>query len=172
MLGALGYALAAEEMLLDLPNAGWIVVASGSAGTQAGLVAGLTALGHDAQVIGIDVDAEAQRVAGDVRVIGRQAAALLGAEARWDDARVEVADGWSAGAYGVADAATEDAIRLAARLEGLALDPVYTGKSMAGLIGLARAGRFNDDRPVIWIHTGGGPGIFAYPQTMARAAAG
>ena len=171
-LGALGYALAAEEVLLDLPNAGWIVVASGSAGTQAGLVAGLAALGHDARVIGIDVDAEAERVAGEVRAIGRQAAALLGVEDRWDDTRVEVAAGWSAGAYGVADAATEEAIRLAARLEGLALDPVYTGKSMAGLIGLARAGRFDDARPVVWIHTGGGPGIFAYLETMARVADG
>jgi L-cysteate sulfo-lyase len=171
-LGAVGYALAAEEIVLQAPDVGWIVFASGSAGTQAGLVAGLIALGHDAQAIGVDVDAEADHVAAEVRRIGREAAALLGVEQRWDDARVEVADGWSAGAYGVADAATEEAIRLAARLEGLALDPVYTGKSLAGLIGMARAGRFRDGRPVVWIHTGGGPGIFAYPQTMARAAAG
>ena len=166
-LGALGYALAAEEIVRLRPDVGWIVHASGSAGTQAGLLAGLLALEHSARVIGIDVDAQPARVADDVRRMGG-AAALLGIEHRWDDARVDVAGDWSAGRYGVADAETEAAIRLAARTEGLALDPVYTGKAMAGLIGLGREGRFGDGRPVVWIHTGGGPGIFAYPAAMAR----
>jgi 1-aminocyclopropane-1-carboxylate deaminase/D-cysteine desulfhydrase-like pyridoxal-dependent ACC family enzyme len=88
---------------------------------------------------------------------------------QWDDACVEVAHGWCGQAYGVADATTEEAIALAARLEGFALDPVYAGKGMAGLIGLARAGRFGRDETVVWIHTGGAPGMFAYPVTMARA---
>jgi L-cysteate sulfo-lyase len=96
------------------------------------------------------------------------AARQLGVADRWDDARVDVAAGWSGPAYGVADATTEEAIRLAARCEGLALDPVYSGKGMAGLIGLARQGRFRDGGPVVWIHTGGSPGIFAHPATMAR----
>jgi L-cysteate sulfo-lyase len=100
--------------------------------------------------------------------VGREAATMLGLGARWDDTLVEVAGGWSGPAYGVPDATTEEAIRLAARLEGLALDPVYSGKGMAGLIGLARQGRFRDSGPVVWIHTGGSPGIFAYPETMAR----
>jgi 1-aminocyclopropane-1-carboxylate deaminase/D-cysteine desulfhydrase-like pyridoxal-dependent ACC family enzyme len=73
-------------------------------------------------------------------------------------------------AYGEADVFTDEAIRLAARLEGLALDPVYSGKGMAGLIGLARQGRFGTGGSVVWIHTGGGPGIFAYPTTMGRLA--
>jgi len=169
-LGALGYALAAEEIVRELPDVGWIVHASGSAGTQAGLLAGILALGHSARVIGIDVDAQPDRVAADVRRVGREAAALLKVEDRWSDSLVEVVGDWSAGHYGVADAQTEDAIRVAARLEGLALDPVYTGKAMAGLMGLARQGRFKDGRPVVWIHTGGGPGIFAYPAAMARLA--
>jgi 1-aminocyclopropane-1-carboxylate deaminase/D-cysteine desulfhydrase-like pyridoxal-dependent ACC family enzyme len=101
--------------------------------------------------------------------LGREAAALLGCAATWDDDLVEVAGGWSGPAYGIPSITTEDAIRLAARLEGLALDPVYSGKGMAGLIGLARDGHFADGGPVVWIHTGGSPGIFAYPQTMARA---
>jgi L-cysteate sulfo-lyase len=171
-LGAMGYALAAEEIVRDLPDVAWIVHASGSAGTQAGLLAGLLAMGHPARVIGVDVDAQAPRVAADVRRVGREAAALLGCGDRWDDGSVEVAGDWSGPAYGVPDAATEEAIRLAARLEGLALDPVYSGKGMAGLVGLSRAGRFASGGPVVWIHTGGGPGIFAYPETMARAAAG
>lgn len=166
-LGAMGYVVAAEEILKARPDVGWIVHGSGSAGTQAGLVVGLLALQHEARVIGIDVDAQAERVRGDVCRVGREAAALLRL-ATWDDALVEVAGGWSGPAYGVADATTEEAIRLAARLEGLALDPVYSGKGMAGLIGLARQGRFKDGKPVVWIHTGGSPGIFAYPETMAR----
>lgn len=167
-LGAMGYVLAAEEIIRDCPDVAWIVHASGSAGTQAGLVAGLLAFGHAAQVIGIDVDAQAARVRADVCRVGREVARMLGIAERWDDARVEVAAGWSGPAYGVADAATEDAIRVAARCEGLALDPVYSGKGMAGLIGLARHGRFRDGGPVVWIHTGGSPGMFAYPTTMAR----
>jgi L-cysteate sulfo-lyase len=164
----MGYALAAEEIVRDCPDAAWIVHGSGSAGTQAGLLAGLLALGHGARVIGIDVDAQPARVKADVCRVGREAAALLGVADRWDDARVEVAADWSGPAYGIADATTEEAIRLAARYEGLALDPVYAGKGMAGLIGLARQGRFKGSAPVVWIHTGGAPGIFAYPETMAR----
>jgi L-cysteate sulfo-lyase len=148
-LGAMGYALAAEEIVTQMPEVVWIVHASGSAG--------------------VDVDAQPARVAADVRRVGREAAGLLGVAARWDDACVEVAGAWCGPAYGVADAATDEAIALAARLEGFALDPVYAGKGMAGLIGLARAGRFGRDEPVVWIHTGGVPGIFAYPDTMARA---
>jgi L-cysteate sulfo-lyase len=123
---------------------------------------------HHAQVIGIDVDAEPARVRADVRRVGRDAAALLGVADRWDDSAVEVAGDWSGPAYGIADGSTDEAIRLAARLAGLALDPVYSGKGMAGLIGLTRQGRFQAGGAIVWIHTGGGPGIFAYPATMAR----
>ncbi|HYZ24280.1 MAG TPA: D-cysteine desulfhydrase family protein [Rhodopila sp.] len=168
-LGAMGYVLAAEEIVRDLPEVAWIVHASGSAGTQAGLLAGLLAMGHKARVIGVDVDAQAARVHADVCRVGREATRLLGCGAAWDDAVVEIAGNWSGPTYGVADAATEEAVRLAAQLEGLALDPVYSGKGMAGLIGLAREGRFAAGGPVVWIHTGGSPGIFAYPETMARA---
>lgn len=168
-LGAMGYALAAEEIVRDLPDVTWIVHASGSAGTQAGLLTGLLAMGHPARVVGVDVDAQAARVRADVCRVGREAAAMLGCAAKWDDSLVEVVGRWSGPAYGVADATTEEAVHLAAQLEGLALDPVYSGKGMAGLIGLAREGRFAGGRSVLWIHTGGSPGIFAYPETMARS---
>lgn len=169
-LGAMGYVLAAEEIVRDCPDVTWIIHGSGSAGTQAGLLAGLLALDHPANVIGVDVDAQAARVASDVQRVGREAAAMLGVEDRWNHCKVEIAGDWSGPAYGEPDASTEEAIRLAARLEGLALDPVYSGKGMAGLIGLARQGRFRTGGPVVWIHTGGSPGIFAYPTTMARLA--
>jgi Pyridoxal-phosphate dependent enzyme len=106
--------------------------------TQSGLLAGLLALGHSARVIGVDVDAQASRVTKDVQGIGREAAAMLGVEERWIDSRVEVAADWSGPAYGEADASTEEAIRLAARLEGLPLDPVYSGKGMAGAFSRVR----------------------------------
>jgi L-cysteate sulfo-lyase len=167
-LGAMGYVVAAEEIVRDCPATAHIVHGSGSGGTQAGLVAGLLALGHSARVIGVDVDAQPARVRADVCRVGREVAGLLGVADRWHDDLVEVARDWSAGAYGMADATTREAIGLAARLEGLALDPVYAGKGMAGLIGLARAGRFRDGGPVVWVHTGGSPGIFAYPETMGR----
>jgi L-cysteate sulfo-lyase len=170
-LGAMGYALAAEEIIHQCPNVTWIVHASGSAGTQAGLLAGLLALEHPARVIGVDVDAQPERVRSDACAIGRSASALLGIESRWRDGRVEVVAQWNAGSYGLADETTEEAIRLASRLEGLALDPVYAGKGMAGLIGLARQGRFAADDVVVWINTGGLPGMFAYPDTMARVSA-
>jgi L-cysteate sulfo-lyase len=73
-------------------------------------------------------------------------------------------------AYGVPDSTTLEAIGLAARLEAFALDPVYSGKGMAGLIGLVRQGRFSPRDVVVWLHTGGAPGLFAYPAAMARAA--
>jgi L-cysteate sulfo-lyase len=98
-------------------------------------------------------------------------AALLGIERHWQDEHVEVAAEWSAGAYGVADETTEEAILLAARTEALPLDPVYAGKGMAGLIGQTRRRRFVADDVVVWIHTGGLPGLFAYPETMTRLSA-
>lgn len=172
-LGALGYARMVLELLRQCADRSiaptHLVHASGSAGTQAGITAMLAALDHPLHCVGVDVDAQPDRVAADVRRVGREAAALLGAASVWDDRRVEVIGGFAGPAYGVPDEATLEAIRLAARLEALALDPVYSGKGMAGLIGLIRAGRFHRDHTVIWLHTGGVPGIFAYPAAMARA---
>jgi L-cysteate sulfo-lyase len=167
-LGAMGYFAAAEEIVRDLPDIRWIVHSSGGAGTQACLIAGLLTPGHLAKVNGIDVDAQPERVRADVCRVGREVAVLLGGGDRWHDGLVDVTGDWSAGGYGVAAPSTEEAIRLAAGTEALALDPVYTGKGMARLIGLARRGRFRTEEAVLWIHTGGVPGIFAYPETMAR----
>jgi L-cysteate sulfo-lyase len=169
-IGAMGYILAAEEIVRQCPSVGWIAHASGSAGTQAGLLAGLLALGYSTRVIGIDVDAQADRVRRDVKRVGYEVASFLEVQDRWAEGRVKVFGEWSGPAYGEPDASTDEAILMAARLEGLALDPVYTGKGMAGLIGLARKGWFKDGAPVVWIHTGGSPGIFAYPQRVARLA--
>lgn len=174
-LGAMGYARMIMELLqqcstLDIRPA-YLVHASGSAGTQAGIVAMLAALKHPMRCIGVDVDCQPARVAADVKLVGRDAAVLLGAEASWADELVEIAADFAGPAYGVPDASTLEAIGLAARLEALVLDPVYSGKGMAGLIGLVRAGRFSAQEVVVWLHTGGAAGIFAYPAVMAKAAA-
>ena len=122
-------------------------------------------------MIGVDVDAQAVRVAGDVRRVGREAAGPFGVAERWVDACVEVAGVVRPG-YGVPDTTTDEAISLAARLEGLALDPVYAGKGMAGLIGLARAGRFGRGQALCGFIPAAFRGVFAYPDTMARASNG
>jgi L-cysteate sulfo-lyase len=152
------------------PN--YIVHASGSGGTQGGITAALAALGRPIRCIGIDIDAQPMRVRADVARVSREAAGFLGVDNLWSDDVVEVAAGFAGPSYGIPDVATLEAIRVAARLEGLALDPVYAGKGMRGLIGLIQSGRFKPDDTIVWLHTGGVPSIFAYSDEMNRAAIG
>jgi L-cysteate sulfo-lyase len=111
-------------------------------------------------VVGIDIDAEPERVKADVIAYGRAAAELLGHA--FDDANVEVVAGHAGPAYGVPHQATVEAIRLGAALEALVLDPVYSGKGLAGLIALIRDGRWTKNQDIVFIHTGGAPALFAY----------
>jgi L-cysteate sulfo-lyase len=168
-LGAVGYATAAAEIARQSAALGFapaaIVHCSGSAGTQAGLVVGAAACLPKTQVVGIDIDAEPERVRADVHAYGAAAAALL--EYEFDAARVDVVAGHAGPAYGVPHAATVEAIKLAGRLEALALDPVYSGKGLAGLIALVRDGRWTADDDVVFIHTGGAPALFAYRGLLA-----
>lgn len=158
-LGAIGYVDMTLELLAQCEMSGieptYIVHASGTGGTQAGILITLAALHSPVHCIGIDVDAEAPRVKQDVRRIGREAATLLDVDRAWDDTLVEVVPDYAGPWYGVPDATTLEAIRLAARSEAIALDPVYAGKGMAGLLGLIRKGRFQTRDVVVWIHTGG-----------------
>jgi L-cysteate sulfo-lyase len=126
-VGAIGYARMLLELLDQCAGAGvspsHIVLASGSGGTQAGIVAAIAALRHPMRCIGIDIDCEPQRVREDVLRLGRQVVTRLSAQENWRDDLVEVADGFAGPMYGVPDEATLEAIRLAARCEGLTLDP-------------------------------------------------
>ncbi|HSD60196.1 MAG TPA: pyridoxal-phosphate dependent enzyme, partial [Burkholderiales bacterium] len=97
------------------------------------------------------------------------AARALGAESPLPRKAVEVLGGYFGPGYGLPCAEMEEALLLAARLEGLVLDPVYTGKAMAGLIGLARSGRLTRGDTVAFLHTGGLPGLFAYPDLFPLA---
>jgi L-cysteate sulfo-lyase len=163
-LGAVAYASTVVEIAQQSADSGFtpsaIVHCSGSGATQAGLAVGAAACLPTSRVIGIDIDAEPERVEADVVSYARAAAQLI--DLPFDTHNVEVVAGHAGPAYGVPHAATIEAIKLGARLEALVLDPVYSGKGMAGLIALVKAGRWSSDDHVVFIHTGGGPALFAY----------
>lgn len=163
-LGAVAYASTIAEIAAQATVLGFVPAAvvhcSGSAGTQAGLVVGAGSCLPDTQIVGMDIDAEPERVRADVISYGRAAAALL--ERPFDESDAEVIAGHAGPDYGVPHAATLEAIKLGARLEGLVLDPVYSGEGLAGLIALARAGRWTADHDVVFIRMGGAPALFAY----------
>jgi D-cysteine desulfhydrase family pyridoxal phosphate-dependent enzyme len=159
--GALGYVDAARELARQLAEpVEWIVVADGSGGTHAGLLAGLEPA--ETRVLGIDVGTRPDL---DERVpeLAAATAAAIGRAAPEGDAHIDHTR-FGAG-YGQPTPECLEAIRAAARLEGLILDPVYTGKAMAGLVGWIREGRFNDRQSVLFWHTGGAPALFAGSYT-------
>jgi len=167
-LGAVAYAstiaeIAEQSRALGVRPAA-IVHCTGSAGTQAGLVVGASIAMRGTRIIGIDIDAEPERVRADVIAYASAAADLIGT--RFDENDVEVVAGHAGPAYGVPHAATIEAIRLAGALEALSLDPVYSGKGLAGLIALVRQGRWQADMDVIFVHTGGAPALFAYQSVL------
>src|SRR5262249_9632213 len=163
-LGAIAYAstiveIAEQSRALGVRPAA-IVHSTGSAGTQAGLVVGASVAMHETRIIGIDIDAEPERVRSDVIAYASAAADLIGS--RFDENDVEVVAGHAGPAYGVPHAATIEAVKLAGALEALPVDPVYSGKGLAGLIALIRERRWLSETDVIFIHTGGEPALFAY----------
>lgn len=168
-LGAIAYATTIAEIECQAAAQGCnpvaIVHCSGSGGTQAGLVVGASIAMPDTRIVGIDIDAEPDRVRADVMRFAREAANRL--DIPFDEASVDVVAGHAGPAYGVPHAATIEAIRLAGRLEALTLDPVYSGKGLAGLIALIREGRWGKDDDVVFINTGGAPALFAYQSALA-----
>jgi L-cysteate sulfo-lyase len=166
--GALGYVRCAEELDSAPIPIDWIVHATGSTGTQAGLVAGLSLRNSDARVLGISVRQKEDRQCAAVHDLACRTAALLGAaeDAIPRDA-VLVDDRWVGGGYGVPTDAMVDAVRLLATTEGILLDPVYSGKGLAGLLGNIADGRFTEDQNVVFVHTGGSVGLFGYRSTFS-----
>ena len=165
-LGGLGYAGCAFELIeqaaaMDLAIDA-VVLASGSGGTQGGLVAGLIAAGSDIAAIGIDIDAAPAEVEANVRRVAAGTLDLLGVAGGVAAGAVTVNPDHAGEAYGKPTPAMVEAVTLLARLEGLVLDPVYTGKAMAGLIDLVRQGAFEPTAMVVFVHTGGLPALFAY----------
>jgi L-cysteate sulfo-lyase len=167
-LGAVAYATTISEIEPQAALLGFVPAAivhcTGSAGTQAGLVVGAAVAMPNTRIVGIDIDAEPARVRADVVTFAREAANLL--DLPFDEATVEVLAGHAGPAYGVPHGATIEAIRLAGQLEALPLDPVYSGKGLAGLIALIRQGRWRKDEDVVFLHTGGAPALFAYHSAL------
>lgn len=158
-VGALGYVRAAAELREQAEEAfgalGVVVVAAGSGGTHAGLAAGL---GDHGLILGVDVGARPD-LDDQVPVKAAEVAALAGMAP--PAGRAVVDHGRVGGGYGSATDDGREAVLLAARLEGLILDPVYTGKAMAGLVAARRDGRIAADTPTVFVHTGGMPALFA-----------
>lgn len=166
-VGALGYVNCAGELRDRFAEQGLdvqaIVHACSSGGTQAGLMCGLWG---QIDVVGINVyDLDVDNMKKKVADLCRQVDELLDVEPKAGD--VTLIDDYLGEGYGLPTEAMKEAVALVARLEGILLDPVYTGKAMAALIGLVRSGYFDTGRPVVFLHTGGSPGLFAYPEVFA-----
>ncbi len=174
-IGALGYVdcareivVQADEMDLEVHR---IVTATGSAGTHAGLVAGLAVMGADIPVLGIGVRAPKEKQEANVFKLAEETAALLGQPGRVTRDMVVADCDYVGEGYGLIDQGVIDALTLAARLDGIVLDPVYSGKAMKGLIALARAGQFRGET-VVFLHTGGAQGLFGYQSEIEGALSG
>jgi D-cysteine desulfhydrase family pyridoxal phosphate-dependent enzyme len=167
-LGALGYVRAMRELAGQVgPGPFQIVTAVGSCGTFAGLTLGARLFAPGARVVGISVSRTARQIADRTAELVAESAGILGISPP-DLGVPEVHDCFHE-AYGVATESGADAIRVSARLDGLLLDPVYTGKSMAGLFALARAGALDPGVPVVFLHTGGLPILFAVDLPLENA---
>jgi D-cysteine desulfhydrase family pyridoxal phosphate-dependent enzyme len=172
-VGAAAYALAFQELAAQMAALGLhfdrVLFASSSGGTHAGLIVGARACGYRGQVLGISVDKTGGHLRQTVAKLLAPTADYLGLDLDLGPADVQAEDGYLGGGYGVVTAAEREAIRLAASREGLLLDPVYTGKAMAGLIGLIRRSQIGPGERVLFWHTGGTPALFAYAPDLLEA---
>jgi D-cysteine desulfhydrase family pyridoxal phosphate-dependent enzyme len=160
-IGAAAFVFAMKEMLNQNPDFDWVIIASSSGGTQAGMAVGQRMFGYQGQVLGISVDNPAvelkERVAGLAGVTIR----ALGEQDEFSPDEILVNDEFLGEGYGIMGAPEVEALTLFARYEGLLLDPVYTGRAAAGLIELIRSGFFTADQNVLFWHTGGTTALFA-----------
>jgi L-cysteate sulfo-lyase len=170
--GALGYVNCAFELVAQANDRGLaiaqIVTATGSAGTQAGLITGLKALNAGIPLLGIGVRAPKEKQEENVFALAQKTAEKLGCPGVVSRADVVADCSYVGAGYGIPRADTLEAIRMFAQLEGILLDPVYSGKGAAGLIDLARKGRFAKGQRVVFLHTGGAAGLFGYDAVFAE----
>jgi D-cysteine desulfhydrase/L-cysteate sulfo-lyase len=167
-LGSLGYVSCAEEIINQSHQLNvsfdQIVLASGSAGTQAGTLAGLIALQQDIPVLGVCVSRSGLEQQKLVEKLLIQTLYLLNIDDFCLVDKVKANGNYYGQGYGLCTDRMIQAVRLAAQLEGLLLDPVYTGKAMAGLIDLCQQGAFKPEYNILFLHTGGSQGLFAYRE--------
>ncbi|MCA4131573.1 1-aminocyclopropane-1-carboxylate deaminase [Arthrobacter sp. M4] len=165
-LGGLGFANWATEVAEQEKALGiffdTIVVCSVTGSTQAGMIAGFAGQDRPRRVVGIDASAKIDETREQVARIARNTAKLIGLERDLRDDEITVLEGWAGDFYGIPVDSTLNAIRLTGRLEGLIIDTVYEGKSMAGLIDLVSSGDIPKDSNVLFAHLGGQPALNAY----------
>ena len=169
-VGALGYVNAAFELIaqandLDL-KASHVVTATGSAGTQAGLVVGMAAMNCAVPLLGIGVRAPKEQQEKAVYELAVHTATHMNLAGIMKRENVVANTDYVGPGYGLPTEGMIDAVNLVARLEGILLDPVYSGKAMDGFIQLTRSGFFTKDSDVVFLHTGGAAGLFAYPAAF------
>jgi D-cysteine desulfhydrase len=171
-LGALGYVACAHEIAAQSFELGVsfdaIVVASGSCGTHSGLIVGVRHANFDAPITGINVRRTRAEQEGNLFRLAVETAKLLEVEAP-KASEVTALDEWVGPGYSLPTDEMIEAVRMAARTESVLLDPVYSGKAMAGLIGLIRRGRFKRGERVLFVHTGGSPALYAYQKAFEQA---
>lgn len=168
-IGALGYVACADEILQQSLESGVsfdaIICASGSGGTHAGLLAGLIPQGGP-PVEGISVRFNSARQRERLTPLLNSTLELLGTPAAGGEERISVRDQYVGDGYSIPTEAMVEAVRLLARTEAVLLDPVYTGKAMAGLIDLVRNGHWAASDNILFVHTGGAPALFAYEDVL------
>ncbi len=171
-LAVSGYIEAAEEIWQQLLKqkiaARYIIVPSASGATYAGLLLGVKLLSLPLKIIGIATYEGKDTLVSKIVDSANQTAKFLGLDMTVAPEEIEVYDDYLGEGYGIMTRECEDAIRLVAQTEGIFLDPIYTGKAMAGLIDLVKKGRFKPTDTVVFIHTGGIPALFAYHKEIAR----
>jgi D-cysteine desulfhydrase len=169
-LGALGYVSCAEEILAQTYELGLrldhIVCASGSTGTHAGLICGLVGNNSHIPLTGINVRRPRQEQEPNVYKLAQETAALLGIPGGIPREAITALGDWVGPGYSLPTPEMAEAVRMLAQVEGILLDPVYTGKAMAGLIALVRGGTFKAGQRVLFVHTGGAPALYAYQSVL------
>lgn len=173
-VGAAAYAAAFAELSEQLAaadqDAQHVVFATSSGGTQAGLAVGARATGYTGRLHGISVDQPATPLRQLLAQLATATAQHLGLAMAFEPQQFIVHDDYIGGGYGVVGDAEREAIGLLARSEGLLVDPVYTGRALAGLIDLIRQGQFDEHETVVFWHTGGLPALFAYAKALVSLA--
>jgi len=169
-VGAAGFVAAMEELDAQAKaralRVDRVVFASSSFGTQAGLCVGAKAVGFGGQLAAIAIDSRRDELQAGVAAIATATIRRLGREMAFGPAEVVAYDGYLGAGYAVMGAPEREAISLVARSEGILLDPVYTGRAMAGLIDLIRTGVFGKDETIVFWHTGGAAALFAYAEEL------
>jgi D-cysteine desulfhydrase len=160
-IGALGYAFAMQEVLEQGVNVDWMIFATSSGGTQAGLVLGQRLFGYQGKVLGISIDASKPWLSEHVAVLASDASEKLVGRIPFSPAAVLVNDHYCSPGYGVLTDLERNAIHLFAKYEGILLDPVYTGRAAGGMLDLIRQGFFPKDTRVLFWNTGGQPALLS-----------